>query len=97
MGYSMDRAVFAIAATATLPVGQFWLLLHTNIRTMGMAVFVIAATATLPVGHFQQHMHTPIHPMNRAVFVIGATQNLQMAILSSMYTGRFGPWTRRCL
>ena len=69
----MDRAVFAMEASATLPVGQLQLPLYTYLRPMDRAVFVIAATASHQGGHFEQHLNKPLRAMDMAVFAIAAT------------------------
>ena len=66
----MDRAVFAIVATARHRDGHFEQHMYTWLRPKDREVFAIAATATFPDGHLQQPLHTPIRSMGRAVFAI---------------------------
>ena len=64
----MDRAVSAIAATATHQGGHCEQHMHTPDRPMDRAVSAIAATAKRQVGHSLQPFDTPMRPMDRGVF-----------------------------
>ena len=77
LGYSMDRAVSAIASTATHQGGQTSPPIYTPIRPTDRAVSGIAATATRQGGHLEQQVHTPMRPMDRALFAIASTATHQ--------------------